>query len=127
MKKEEVRSVVPEKPEDSHDIRGPYTDFFCNASLFVYYTDENGGCDSIEFTQPTIAIFEGKPLNGVPYVEAINWLRKFDSELEVEEYVGATSYKLGIGLYAPDYDEKLEPNAKVEAVIVFVRGYYDVP
>lgn len=116
---------MPEKPEDMHDIRGAYTDFFSNSIVFVYYTEEHGICEAIEFCQPTKALFNGRPLNGVPFIEAKQWLEQFDNALEDEENVGVTSNKLGIGLYAPDYDEDEEPEALVEAVIVFRKGYYD--
>lgn len=128
MKKEELRNVMPEKPEDGHVIRGTYTDFFHKSVIFAYYTEENGVCEAIEFCQPTTAIFEGKPINGVPFLEAMNWLKNFDSELKVEKGVGVTSYKLGIGLYAPNYfmdEDHVDPDENVEAVIVFRRGYYD--
>ncbi|MFJ7936014.1 hypothetical protein [Sporosarcina sp. NPDC096371] len=125
MTKKEIRSVMPEKPEDSHNIRGPYTDYFIKSSLFAYYTEENGVCEAVEFTEPVIALFEGKQLNGIPFAEAKNWLENFDSEMTFEKYVGVTSYKLGIGLYAPKYDEEHEPDAYVEAVIIFKKGYYD--
>ncbi|MDW0117952.1 hypothetical protein QTL97_13490 [Sporosarcina thermotolerans] len=125
MTKEEIRSLMPEKPWDSHDFRGPYTDYFIASGLFAYYTGEYGVCEAVEFTEPTIAIFENRRINGVPYIEALNWLKKFDDELKVERFLGATSYKFGIGLYAPNYDEEQEPDVHVEAVIVFRRGYYD--
>ncbi|SDP23279.1 hypothetical protein SAMN04487897_1528 [Paenibacillus sp. yr247] len=125
MTKEQVRSVIPEKADEKHDIRGGYTDFFVNSVVFAYYTEENGFCEAIEFCQPTKAIFNGRPLNGVPFIEAKKWLEQFDNELEYEDSVGVTSYKLGIGLYAPDYDEDEEPGAFVEAVIVFRKGHYD--
>ncbi|MEC0264531.1 hypothetical protein [Paenibacillus anseongense] len=61
------------------------------------------------------------PLNGIRFIEAKQWLKQFDNSLE-EDVVGVTSYKLGIGLYAPDYDEDEEPEALVEAVIVFKKA-----
>ena len=96
MTKEEVRSFMPEAPEDDH--------YFC---------------------EPPIAILEGKPINGVPFIEAKNWLENFDSELEEERFVGVTSFKLGVGLYAPNYYDDEDPTIPVEAVIVFKKGYYD--
>jgi hypothetical protein len=125
MTKEEIRTVMPEKPEDSHSFRGPYTDSFQKSFLFAYYTKEDGVCEAVEFGEPIIAIFEGKPINGIPFAEAKNWLECFDNEMKFERYVGVTSFKLGIGLYAPNYDEEQEPDAHVEAVIVFRKGYYD--
>lgn len=122
MTKDEVRTVMPEEPDDMHQIRAPYTDVFREARIFVYYTEENGVCEAIEFTEPTIAIFNGKQINGVSFIEAKNWLEKFDDGLNLDES-GASSPKLGIGLYAPGYDE--DPDSPVEAVIVFTRGYYE--
>ena len=50
-----------------------------------------------EFCAPSIAILEGKPINGVPFIEAKNWLENFDAELKEERFVGVTSKKLGGG------------------------------
>lgn len=125
MTKEEVRNVMSEKPNDYHNIRGPYTDYFEESNIFVYYTNEDGICEAIEFCEPTIALFNGKPINGIKFIEAMKWLEQFDSEIIYEKYVGLTSYKLGIGIYAPNYDEVENKDEYVEAVIVFKKGYYD--
>lgn len=45
-----------------------------------------------------------------------------DSDIE-ETDDGLTSYKLGIGIYAPDVDEK--PSLTPESVIAFAKDYYD--
>ena len=116
---------MPEKPDDDHYFRGPYTDYFIKSSLFAYYTGENGVCEAIEFCQPTTGMFQGKPLNRVPFIEAMNWLKNFDYNLKVEEFIGVKSFKLGIGLYAPNYFMKEDPEESVEAVIVFRKGLYD--
>jgi len=125
MTKEEVRNVMSEKPNDYHNIRGAYTDCFEESNIFVYYTNADGICEAIEFCEPTIAMFNGKPINGVKFIEAMKWLERFDSETIYEKYVGLTSYKLGIGIYAPKYDEVENSDENVEAVIVFKKGYYD--
>jgi hypothetical protein len=124
MTKEQVRSVMTEKPEDKHAIRGTYTDYFKDSAVFAYYTEENGYCEAVEFCYPTRAIFNGRPLNGVTFNEAKKLLKQFDNELE-EEDEGVTSHKFGIGIYAPNYDKDEMPDALVEAVIVFRKGYYD--
>ena len=125
MTKEELRSVMPEAPNYDHYFWGPYTDHFVQMSFFVYYTGEDGVCEAIEFCDPSIAILEGKPINGIPFIEAKNWLENFDAELKEERFVGVTSNKLGVGLYAPDYYDDEDPTIPVEAVIVFKKGYYD--
>lgn len=89
------------------------------------FQEEDGVCEAIEFCEPTKAVFNERPLNGIPFIEAKKWLQNFDNELDEEVGVGVTSYKLGFGLYAPAYDEDEEPDAPVEAVIVFSKGYYD--
>ncbi|WP_341322165.1 hypothetical protein NSQ62_01455 [Solibacillus sp. FSL H8-0523] len=125
MTKEGIRRVMPEEPEDDHYFRGPYTDHFVQMSFFAYYTGEDGVCEAIEFSDPSIAILEGKPINEVPFIEAKNWLEKFDPELKEERFEGVTSNKLGVGLYAPNYYDDEDPTIPVEAVIVFRKGYYD--
>ena len=93
--------------------------------FFAYYTGEDGVCEANQFCAPSIAILEGKQINGVPFIEAKNWLGNFDSELKEERFVGVTSNKLGVGLYAPDYYDDEDPTIPVEAVIVFKKSYYD--
>lgn len=125
MTKEEIRNIMPEAPDIHHIVRDTYTDFFMELLFFAYYTGEDGVCEAVEFCDPSIAILEGKPINGVPYIEAKNWLEKLDPDLEEERDVGVKSYKLGVGLYAPDYYDDEDPTIPVEAVIAFRKGYYD--
>lgn len=49
-------------------------------------------------------------------------LAEWDDELEITT-TGFTSYKFGIGAYAPGKDNVL--NETIESVIVFKKGYYD--
>ena len=125
MTKEAMRAAMPEEPGNDHHFRGPYTDHFSQSSVFAYYTAEHGICEAIEFCYPTIGILEGKPLNSVPFKDAKNWLQSFDNELNEEKFVGVTSHKLGVGLYAPDFYDEEDDHTPVEAVIVFRKGYYD--
>ena len=52
MTKEEIRSVMPEAPEDDHYFRGPYTDHFVQMSFFAYYTGEDGVCEATRVLCP---------------------------------------------------------------------------
>ena len=116
MTKEEIRSVMTEVPSNNHYFRGPYTDDFVQSGLFAYYTGEDGVCEAVEIVDPIIVILEGKPINGVPFIEAKKWLENFESELKEEEFVGVTSFKLDVGLYAPNYYHDEDPAIPVEAV-----------
>ncbi|MDQ8739454.1 hypothetical protein [Paenibacillus sp. LHD-38] len=125
MTKEQVRSAMSDRPEKNHIIRGTYTDFFSETCVFVYYTEENGVIEAIEFCEPTKAIINGQLLNVVPFFEAKKVLQKYDKDLVEELGSGVTSYKLRIGLYAPKYYVEDDPGTPAVAVIVFRKGYYD--
>jgi hypothetical protein len=126
MTKEEVRAVMHDEPADYHYFRGPYTDVFEKAGIYVYYTAENGVCEAIEFVLPTVGVLDGKPINKVPYFEVKKWLKQLDNELVEEAFLGAKSYKLGISLYAPEAYAEGQEDWLTEAVMVFRKGYYDI-
>lgn len=92
-----------------------YTDFF------VYYKNP-GICQAIEFHKPARVLFENHNLLEEPYLRIVEHLQQLDSEIIIDDD-GLTSYKLGIGIYAPSADG--DPTYVAESVIVFERGYYD--
>lgn len=96
-------------------------DFFESLGIFTYYKP-SGALEAIEFVSPAKPLCLGVNLleTGVDEIKKI--LIEHDSDIEQTDD-GLTSYKLGIGLYAPDADEN--PNLPPESVIAFEEGYYD--
>jgi hypothetical protein len=106
-----VRNEYAEMPEDS----------FPDLGIFIEYK-QPGVCDSIQVVKPLNPIWRGKQLLNTPFRELAAWFLEIDSERELDG-TGFTSYKYGIGAYAPNHEE--EPDCLAESIIVFSRGYYD--
>jgi hypothetical protein len=62
-------------------------------------------------------------LFNVSYESAEEQIAEWDDKLE-KTNTGFTSYKFGVGAYAPNKDDS--PNEMIESVIVFRKGYYDL-
>jgi hypothetical protein len=97
------------------------TDAFTNLGMHIFY-EKSDVCEAIEVFAPAKPILLGKCLLGVKYQELEAWFREIDDTVAVDDY-GLTSHKFGVGLYVPDTVKF--PDAVVEGVIVFARGYYD--
>lgn len=100
-----------EEPVDAFDGRG----------IQAYYRSP-GVLEAIEFGDAATPTYLGRTLLGRPYEELKTWFQSLDPGVE-EDDAGLTSYKLGIGLYAPQAEKA--PENPVEGVIAFERGYYD--
>ncbi|OGU24485.1 MAG: ABC transporter ATP-binding protein [Hydrogenophilales bacterium RIFOXYD1_FULL_62_11] len=96
-------------------------DFFESLGIFTYYKT-TGVLEAIEFVSPARPFYGGVSLLEAGVDEIIKTLMEHDSDIE-ETNDGLTSYKLGIGIYAPDADEN--PNLPPESVIAFAKDYYD--
>lgn len=123
MTPDEVRSVVGVeytsfKRTSSADLP---CDYFEPKEIFVYYKLP-GVVEAIEFAPPANPTFDGANLLELSFDKLKEFLRKYDSELEVEED-SLTSYCLGVGAYASNAIE--DPNSPPESIIVFEQGYYD--
>jgi hypothetical protein len=97
------------------------TERYEHDNLFIYYK-EPSNIEAIEFYSPSQVIFDGIKLFELSYEALKTLLLKLDSELEIE-VDGLTSYKLGIGAYAPNADE--DGSLAVESIIIFEKGYYE--
>lgn len=97
------------------------TERYENENLFIYYK-EPSNIEAIEFYPPSQVVFDGIKLFELSYEALKTFLLKLDSELEIE-VDGLTSYKLGIGAYAPNADD--DSSLAVESIIVFEKGYYE--
>jgi hypothetical protein len=106
-----TRSQYSEMPED----------YFPDLGIFIEYK-QPGICKSIKVVAPFNPIWRGKQLLASPFSELSQWFLEIDSERELND-TGFTSFKYGIELYAPYYDE--EPDCLAECIMLFNRGYYD--
>ncbi len=95
-------------------------DDYPNLGIQISY-DAAGHCEAIELAAPANPTFKGKPLIGKPFHEIRDWLQSIDHNLEIDE-AGLTAHSFGFGLYAPFASS--DPEAPVEAVIVFTQNYY---
>ena len=96
------------------------TDAFEPLGVHVCYSDE-GRCEAIECASPSLPIFDGKRLLGLPFADVDRFMRRLDAEASVDES-GTTSFALGVATYCPAHVE--DPTAPVEGVLVFREGYY---
>jgi hypothetical protein len=106
-----IRNEYSETPEDS----------FPEVGIFIEYKPSDT-CDSIQVVNPLNPIWRGKELLKTPFQELLTWFLEIDSDTELSD-TGFTSYKYGIGAYAPNHEE--EPDCFPESIIVFSRGYYE--
>jgi hypothetical protein len=96
-------------------------DYFPEFGIYIQYK-QPGLCDSILVVKPVNPIWRGKQLLNIGFSELAQWFSEVDPERELDD-TGLISYKYGIGIYAPDYEE--EPDSSPRSIIVFTRGYYD--
>jgi hypothetical protein len=106
-----VRNKYSEMPEDHFPVLG----------IFIEYK-QPGICTSIQVFEPLNPIWRGKQLLSTIFSELSQWFLEIDPERELDD-TGFTSFKYGIGVYAPNCEE--EPNCLPESIIVFSKGYYD--
>jgi hypothetical protein len=106
------KSETTELPTDSFDTLG----------IHVYYKLP-GICTAIEFGNSQVnPTFQGRYLLNALYYEVKDWFRETDPDIDLDNS-GLTSFKFGIGLYAPTVSKN--QNQLIEGVIVFEKGYYD--
>lgn len=96
------------------------TDAFDELGVHVYY-DNDILVEAVELFEPSNPKHGNIELLNLPYTQILRYFKNIDSGLE-EFDSGFTSFKYGIGVYAPFKDE--EPHLECESVIVFKEGYY---
>ena len=116
-----IRSVI-NSPWRSFLKGSTPTDAFEDAGIYVYY-DKSNKSEAIEFFTPASLTFQGKVLVDKPYKEIRDWLASIDSNI-IHNDSGIEARSLGIGLYAPSFDENERPDELVEAIIVVCKGYW---
>ncbi|MDR2944531.1 MAG: hypothetical protein LBU81_05565 [Methanosarcinales archaeon] len=98
-------------------------DHYDSEGLILGYFDKIFKLRYIILTDPCEVFFENKDLLEMNYRECLNFMKKYDKNVEEEEYVGFTSYKYGISIYAEDAAEN--PDCCIEAVTIGERGYFE--
>ena len=122
MTREEIRRAIGQAPRTF--LKGPYAvipmDSFDRLGIHVSYKKPNR-CDAVELVLTATPTFQGQRLIDRPFDQIHQWFETLDDNI-VSNDSGFTSFKFGIGLYAPSWKER--PSDAVEAVIVFEKGYY---
>lgn len=86
----------------------------------VYYDSENL-CVAVEFFEPSEINFNDLIIIGSPYDKIRDEFARIDESIDYND-AGFTSFKYGIGIFAPFAKKK--PKDPVESVIIFKEGYY---
>ncbi|WP_425285878.1 hypothetical protein [Acinetobacter baumannii] len=124
MKREEVRKVFSEY-EPRAFWRNSYsesaTDGYDEIGINIYY-DSADKTKALEFYEPAQVAFNGIEIFNISASEAYKIMASLDKDIAIDGD-GLTSFKFGIGFYEPNYEE--EPFLPVEAIIIFIEGYYD--
>lgn len=121
MNQKDIQEVLNEEPRRFRKFQDDEYETEAYEYFYVYYKNP-GICEAIEFFNPAKVILNGITLLELPYKDIEEYFLKIDKDVEIEE-TGLTSYKYGVGIYAPyALDEPLE---KAEGVIVFEKGYYE--
>lgn len=124
MKREEVRKVFSEY-EPRVFWRNSYsesaTDGYDEIGINIYY-DSADKTKALEFYEPAQVAFNGIEIFNISASEAYKLMASLDKDIAIDGD-GLTSFKFGIGFYEPNYEE--ETFLPVEAIIIFIEGYYD--
>ena len=108
--------------EDYKRIDNVYTTGYklCFPNLNIHF-DENELLNAVEGNIDAGFCYQGFEIVGQPFNKVYKYLKSFDIEIKMDSG-GATSYKLGIGLYVPTI--KKSKKELVQGVIAFKKGYY---
>ena len=121
--RKEVRRLIgnPSKSFKRNEFATSPTDMYESLGIMIDYDDDDR-CETIETWDTVDVQLMGKKLLNSSYSDILSWFLAIDESIE-EDDTGFTSYKYGIGMYAPDKEE--EPNKPCKGVIAFKKGYYD--
>ncbi|EHU1440535.1 hypothetical protein A1Z85_RS06980 [Acinetobacter baumannii] len=124
MKREEVRKVFSEyesRVSWETSYSEPTIDRYDKAGVNAHY-DSTDKVIALEFYEPAQILFKGIEIFNLSASEAYKLMASLDKDIAIDGD-GLTSFKFGIGFYEPNYEE--EPFLPVEAIIIFIEGYYD--
>ncbi|WP_411800804.1 hypothetical protein [Acinetobacter vivianii] len=96
-------------------------DGYDDIGLNVSY-DSSDKVEALEFSEPACVVLNGVDIFNIPASEVYALIKKLDQDVMIDED-GLISFKLGVGVYEPFYEEEyMHP---IESFIVFKQGYYD--
>jgi hypothetical protein len=120
MKREEIRKLM-----SGYEPRvfgeNSSTDGYDELGISLDY-DSADKVIALIFYEPAQVIFNGTEISKFPASEAYKLMATLDKDIAIDGD-GLTSFKFGMGFYEPNYEE--EPFLPVEAIIIFIEGYYD--
>ncbi|MFZ4703892.1 MAG: hypothetical protein ACOYMG_27935 [Candidatus Methylumidiphilus sp.] len=121
MTRDKVRSALGDAFEEFRktDQSANTTDAF--KGVHVYY-DAGNHCEAMEFFKPSEVMFKEHSMMGINYSLGKSIIEA-NSTASVEDSYGLDASDLGIGLYAPEYED--DPSALIQAIFIYQRGYYD--
>lgn len=121
MTSDDIERIMGVKPNRFKKVI--YDEFLTDQyeTFFVYYKPP-GFAEAFEFNNLAELLFNDKKLFAMSYSDLCDYIQNIDKNVELDS-TGLTSYKYGIGIYAP-YAET-QPYQKPESIIVFEKGYYD--
>lgn len=96
-------------------------DFFEEIGVFAYY-DSKGCLEALEFASPSSVVWSEVDFLNTSADRIRDLLQSNDADTETE-LDGVTSYKHGLGIYAPNLTD--DPKCSPESVIVFAEHYYN--
>ncbi|EIC19467.1 hypothetical protein [Thiorhodovibrio frisius] len=91
---------------------------------FHIYYDTGNKVEAIEFTDDSSnnVVFQEVNLLTQSFQESVNFLSATDDELKIEND-GLVSSNLGLAIYAPEHT--LNPEAKIESLLLYRKGYFE--
>jgi hypothetical protein len=101
---------------------GFVTDYRHDEGIMSGYFTKDFKLAYIILTDPCEVVFEGENLLGMNYTECLRYMKKFDADIEEEEYVGFTSYKYGISIYAENATD--DPECDIKSVTIAEGGLF---
>ena len=126
-KREDIKFLLKEfnyeTTENTNVVTGvKSTNDYYDNGMILGYLNSSFLLKYIVLTDPCDAIFQGKDLLSMNYQECLDFMKSFDNEIEEKEYVGFTSYKYGIAVYAPDATDNRE--SYIESITTAEKGYF---
>ena len=122
MKSDELRAflkAIPKILKEGPDQGQPGEDYDRLGVTLFYRPD--GSLEAAVFNRKSLVIWQGRDCFKLGFAELARALEELDPELEYDT-AGCTSFKLGIGFFAPDCEEN--PDGPIDSVISFAEGYY---
>ncbi|OOF40973.1 hypothetical protein BKK49_05425 [Rodentibacter rarus] len=98
------------------------TNDFFESGIALGYMNKDFKLKYILFTGCSV-YFNSRDLSDMSYSDCLKYISQFDRNIEEEEYVGFTSYELGIAIYAPNATE--DPYTRIECITVAEKGYFE--